>query len=296
MNQAELPKFHETFSPILDILSDGGIIHHRELLKKVIDKYYSDLPKELLEQKTKSGEFLILNRVAWGKSYLKKGGYIIYPERGMVQITEKGKKSVNETLQLKEIEGESNFLDFYADEKTKGIPINTEIKNSSPQDLIDTGFSAIESHVKNELLEKLKSIDPYYFEKVILRLLKKMGYGDFIETPKSGDGGIDGIINEDKLGLDKIYIQAKRYGENKIHEKDIRNFIGAMSGDTNKGVFVTTSDFDKGAHQKAHDAHHTIILIDGKKLVDLMHQYNVGIQIKATYEVKELDEDFFEGE
>jgi len=199
-------------------------------------------------------------------------------------------------LQLKDVEGVSYFLDFYADEKTKGISINPEIKNSTPQDLIDTGFSEIESHVKNELLEKLKSIDPYYFEKVILRLLRKMGYGDFIETPKSGDGGIDGIINEDKLGLDKIYIQAKRYGENKIHEKDIRNFIGAMSGDTNKGVFVTTSDFDKGAHQKAHDAHHTIILIDGKKLVDLMHQYNVGIQIKATYEVKELDEDFFEGE
>ena len=96
--------------------------------------------------------------------------------------------------------------------------------------------------------------------------------------------------------MDKIYIQAKRYGENKVREKDIRNFIGAMSGDTNKGVFVTTSDFDKGAHQKAHDAHHTIILIDGGKLVDLMHQYNVGIQIKAIYEVKELDEDFFEGE
>ena len=296
MNQEELPKFHETFNPILDILSNGEIIHNRELLNKVIDKYYSGLPKELLDQKTKSGEPLILNRIAWGKSYLKKGGFIIYPERGMVQITEKGQKSIKGQLQLKDIEGESNFLDFYADEKTKGIPINTEIKNSTPQDLIDTGFSEIESHVKNELLEKLKSIDPYYFEKVILILLKKMGYGDFIETPKSGDGGIDGIINEDKLGLDKIYIQAKRYGENKIHEKDIRNFIGAMSGDTNKGVFVTTSDFDKGAHQKAHDAHHTIILIDGKKLVDLMHQYNVGIQIKATYEVKELDEDFFEGE
>jgi len=96
--------------------------------------------------------------------------------------------------------------------------------------------------------------------------------------------------------LDKIYIQAKRYGENKVREKEIRNFIGAMSGDTSKGVFVTTSDFDKGAIKKAHDAHHTIILIDGNKLVDLMHQYNVGIQIKVTYELKELDEDFFEGQ
>jgi restriction system protein len=296
MKQKELPKFHETFNPILDILIDGNILHHRELLKKVVDNNYSDLPKELLEQKTKSGETLILNRIAWGKSYLKKGGYIIYPERGMVQITEKGKNAIKEQLQLKDIEGESNFLNFYAEEKTKGSSINTEIQNSTPQDLIDTGFSQIETQVKNELLEKLITIDPYYFEKVILILLRKMGYGDFIETSKSGDGGIDGIINEDKLGLDKIYIQAKRYGENKVREKEIRNFIGAMSGDTSKGVFVTTSEFDKGATKKAHDAHHTIILIDGRKLVDLMHQYNVGIQIKATYEVKELDEDFFEGQ
>lgn len=96
------------------------------------------------------------------------------------------------------------------------------------------------------------------------------------------------------MGLDKIYIQAKRYGENKVREKEIRNFIGAMSGDTQKGVFVTTSSFDSGAIKKANDAHHTIILIDGLKLVDLMHQYNVGVQIKATYEIKELDMDFFE--
>ncbi len=296
MQRNEIPKFHETFNPILDLLRKGNIIHHRELLNKVIDKYYSHLPKELLEQKTKSGEILILNRIAWGKSYLKKGGYIIYPERGMVQITEKGKNSIKKQLQLKDIEDESDFLSFYTEEKTKGDSINTEIKNSTPQDLIDTGFLEIETQVKNELLEKLKTIDPYYFEKVILILLKKMGYGDFIETSKSGDGGIDGIINEDKLGLDKIYIQAKRYGQNKVREKEIRNFIGAMSGDTSKGVFVTTSDFDKGAIKKAHDAHHTIILIDGNKLVDLMHQYNVGIQIKVTYELKELDEDFFEGQ
>lgn len=120
-----------------------------------------------------------------------------------------------------------------------------------------------------------------------------MGYGDFIETSKSSDGGIDGIINEDKLGLDKIYIQAKRFSENKVREKDIRNFIGAMSGDTNKGVFVTTSLFDKGAEEKAKNAHHKIILIDGSRLVDLMHEFNVGVQIKSTFEVKQLDEDFF---
>ena len=292
----EIPKFHETFNPILEILSDGKTIHTREMQKLVIEKYYSQLPKELLEKKTKSGEILINNRIAWGKSYLKKGGYIEYPERGHVKITDKGLKQKAE-LSLKNVVDDSGIVAFYADENLKNKAGKNELKeiiNSSPQDLIDTGFSQIEKEVKDDLLERLKTIDPYYFEKVILILLKKMGYGEFIETSKSGDGGIDGIINEDKLGLDKIYIQAKRFSENKVREKDIRNFIGAMSGDTNKGVFVTTSLFDIGAIEKAKNAHHKIILLDGNKLVDLMHEFNVGIQIKATYEVKQLDEDFFE--
>ena len=289
----EIPKFHETFNPILDILSDGKVIHTREMQKLVIEKNYSHLSKELLEEKTKSGEILINNRIAWGKSYLKKGGYIKYPERGNVQITEKGKNQKTK-LTLKSVEEDSNLLIFYKEESSKNKNSEIEmIQNASPQDLIDEGFNEIELEVKNELLEKLKTIDPYYFEKVILMLLKKMGYGDFIETSKTQDGGIDGIINEDKLGLDKIYIQAKRFTENKVREKDIRNFIGAMSGDTNKGVFVTTSLFDKGAVEKAKNAHHKIILLDGNKLVDLMHEFNVGVQIKSVYEVKQLDEDFF---
>ena len=296
MEEKELPKFHETFNPILETLKDGKVVHHRELLKKVVDNYYSDLPSELLDKTTKNGESLLLNRIAWGKSYLKKGGFIFYPKRGTVQITEKG-KAQNSLLSLNDVENSSDFIEFYNDEKIKKTNNGVEeITTSTPQDLIDQGFTKIENQVKEELLEKLKEIDPFYFEKVILILLKKMGYGDFVETTKTGDGGIDGIINEDKLGLDKIYIQAKRYNESKVREKDIRNFIGAMSGDTSKGVFVTTSTFDSGAKTKAQNAHHTIILIDGNKLVDLMHEYNVGIQIKSTYEVKELDEDFFEGQ
>ncbi|KOS07571.1 restriction endonuclease [Flavobacterium akiainvivens] len=288
----ELPKFHETFNPILEILSNGEVIHTRVMQNRVIEKYYVHLPKELLEETTKSGENLINNRIAWGKSYLKKGGYIHYPSRGNVQITEKGIAQKTH-LSLNSLEQESSLMDFYQTENDKKSTEIKKISNASPQDLIDEGFNQIERETKNELLEKLKEIDPYYFEKVILILLKKMGYGDFIETTKSSDGGIDGVINEDKLGLDKIYIQAKRFTENKVREKDIRNFIGAMSGDTNKGVFVTTSLFDKGAEEKAKNAHHKIILIDGNKLVDLMHEYNVGVQIKATYEIKHLDEDFF---
>lgn len=292
----EIPKFHETFIPILEVLSNGETIHTRELQRLVIQKYFSKLTEEQLTEKTKTGEILINNRIAWGKSYLKKGGYIFYPERGNVKITEKGLKQKND-LTLKSVVEDSGTLNFYTEENSKSKKENGDVKeivSSSPQDLIDKGFSQIENEVKNDLLEKLKTIDPYYFEKVILILLKKMGYGEFIETSKSGDGGIDGIINEDKLGLDKIYIQAKRFNENKVREKDIRNFIGAMSGDTNKGVFVTTSLFDIGAIEKAKSAHHKIILIDGNKLVDLMHEFNVGIQIKSTYEVKQLDEDFFE--
>lgn len=287
----EIPKYNETFNPILDILKNGETIYRRELIKKVIDKYYSNLPKELLEERIKSGDILIENRIAWGISYLKQSDFITYPKRGYVQITSKGSEQ-NNLLTLKEIQLEISKSHVYKDNK-KNITETTEIQTSSPEDLIDEGFNKIEKEIKNELLEKLKTIDPYYFEKVILILLKKMGYGDFIETSKSSDGGIDGIINEDKLGLDKIYIQAKRFSENKVREKDIRNFIGAMSGDTNKGVFVTTSLFDKGAEEKAKNAHHKIILLDGNKLVDLMHEYNVGVQIKSVYEVKQLDEDFF---
>ncbi len=287
----DLPKFNETFKPILEILSNEKILRHRELLKQVEEKYYPDLPKELLEKRTKSGELLIRNRIAWGKSYLKKADFVHYPERGMVQITQKGIEACKKELTLKDVKGQ--FLDLNDKEKTENI-VENEIEGSSPQDLIDSGFSAIESQIKSELLERLKDIDPYYFEKVILILLKKMNYGDFIETSKSNDGGIDGIINEDKLGLEKIYIQAKRYNENKVREKDIRNFIGAMSGDTNKGVFVTTSSFDNAAIKKSHDAHHSIILIDGEKLADLMYQYGVGVQVSNVYEVKEVNEDFFE--
>lgn len=297
----ELPKYHETFTPILEILKNEESLKTRELVVMVRDNYYSDLPQELLNQKTSTGANTLLDRISWGKSYLKMAKFVSYPKRGFVQITEKGKRAVlSGFLSLSDLQNDEDFISHRESVENKKEDkayfepeiVNTE--NASPQDLIDSGFSTIETEVKAELLDKLKGIDPYYFEKVILILLKKMGYGDFIETSKSGDGGIDGIINEDKLGLEKIYTQAKRYNENKVREKDIRNFIGAMSGDTSKGVFITTSSFDDLAIKKAREAHHSIVLIDGNKLVNLMHQYNVGVQIKTVYEVKELDNDFFE--
>ena len=295
--EESLPKFHETFIPILDVLSSGQVIHYNELRKRVRDKYYSDLPDDLLNQKTKTGDPLILNRIGWGKAYLKQAGFLIQPERAMVQITDKGKERVKfAELTLKQLKNEPEYIEA-ENNKTKKIrepDKEQQLENSTPQDLIDQGINIIEEDAKLDLLLKLKSIDPYYFEKVVLILLKEMGYGEFVETKKSNDGGIDGIMNQDQLGLEKIYMQAKRYSENKVREKDIRNFIGAMSGDTTKGIFVTTSSFDDAAVQKAHDAHHKIILVDGLKLTDLMYKFGVGVQIRDTYEVKEIDEDFFE--
>lgn len=294
METVDLPKFNETFGPILQVLSGGQVFKGRELIRVVEERFYSDLPVEQLQRTTKSGERLIENRIAWGKSYLKKGGLVHYPQRGQVQITEKGKVAAAQGVGLEQLH--SNVFSFYEPENSSRIGFSATAGEDSPQDLIDAGFEKIEADVKSELLVKLKEVDPYRFETIILMLLKKMGYGDFIETAKSGDGGIDGIINEDQLGLEKIFIQAKRFTQNKVRETDIRNFIGAMSGDTRKGIFVTTSSFDQKAVKKAHDAHHTIVLLDGEGLVDLMHKFNVGVQIKNSYEVKAVDSDFFEYE
>jgi restriction system protein len=295
----ELPKYHETFLPILETLNSIEFIKSRDLANLVRDNYYSDLPQEIMNQKTSTGANILIDRILWGKSYLKMGKFVSYPKKGLVQITEKGKSRLKiNSLHLNELLNDHDFITHrksVKSEKENKTELDiVKVENASPQDLIDSGFSTIESEVKTELLEKLKEIDPYYFEKVILILLKKMGYGDFVETSKSGDGGIDGIINEDKLGLEKIYTQAKRYNENKVREKDIRNFIGAMSGDTKNGVFVTTSTFDDAAVVKAKEAHHKIILIDGIKLTELMFEFGVGVQTINTYEMKEVDEDFFE--
>lgn len=294
----ELPKFHETFLPILETLDKEGTLTSRELVVKVKLNYYDSLPTELKQEKTRSGKNILIDRIHWGKSYLKLAKYLSYPKRGFVELSSKGRAQLKTgVMTLDILKSDADWIAHYdsvISKKSESSPKQLDLDNSSPQDLIDSGFSAIESEVKTELLERLKDIDPYYFEKVILILLKKMGYGDFIETSKSNDHGIDGIINEDKLGLEKIYTQAKRYSDNKVREKDIRNFIGAMSGDTRKGVFITTSSFDQGAINKAKEAHHTIILVDGTQLSELMLQYNVGVQVKTTYEVKEIDHDFFE--
>src|SRR3989344_1025697 len=294
--EKQLPKYHETFIPILEVLSDGKIIHYNELRKRVRDRFYADLSKEQLDQKTKAGDPLVLNRIGWGKAYLKQAEMIEQPERAMVKITDKGRSILKKgSLTIDELLSDKDFL---ANRKERKVEKDMQVieSDSSPQELIDAGIEVIESQVRSDLLAKLKTIDPYHFERVVNQLLERMGYGSARTTAKSGDGGIDGIIDQDQLGLDKIYIQAKRYTDAKVRETEIRNFIGAMSGDTNKGIFVTTSSFDERALQKAHDALQKIKLIDGDQLAELMYKHGVGVQVRDIYEIKQVDDDFFEEE
>lgn len=170
----ELPKYHETFIPILEVLGTVESLHHRELGLRVRDKYYLDLSQDLLDQKTSTGANVLLDRISWGKSYLKMGKFVDYPKRGMVQITEKGKQSLKAgKLTLEDLQNDPDFISHREAQKSKKENETEEISvdNASPQDLIDSGFSTIEAQVKTDLLERLKDIDPYYFEKVILILL-----------------------------------------------------------------------------------------------------------------------------
>ncbi len=291
----ELPKYHETFKPILEILKDGKVVTAGDLRKLVRDQFYSHLPQDLLDQRTKNGDQLILNRVGWGKAYLKQAKMVEQPERGMVKITDKGIQALEAgTLSLEDITNDPDFVSHRKKQQMKSQVAEGISTTASPQDLVEAGMQEIEEQAKADLLERVKETDPYYFERIVLKLFHKMGYGEFTETAKSGDGGIDGIINQDQLGLEKIYVQVKRYRDKEIRETDIRNFIGAMGGGITKGIFVTTSEFHEGAIQKAKESFGTIVLVDGYMLADLMYKYNVGVQVKNSYEVKEVDEDFFE--
>ena len=289
----ELPKFHQTFMPILEVLSDDKIIPAKELINLVTKNYYSYLPDELRRLK---------DRIYWGKAYLKQGKFVHYPTRGYAQITAKGQEIIthNQSITLELLKQDEDFLlhnvsRTQTKQNNNLTDHNDTVDEQTPLDKIEDGINQINVQVKIELLEQLRTVDAYKFEEIVLTLLGQMGYGDTETTRKSHDGGIDGIVKEDKLGLDKIYLQAKRYAEdNKVREKDIRNFIGAMSGDTHKGVFFTTSSFDDKAIAKANNAHHKIILIDGIKLVNLMHEYNVGVQTDSKIIIKKVDLAFFE--
>lgn len=295
-----IPKFDETMLPILGVLSDGKPRSMFEI-SSILEKEFNLTEEEKLET-VSNGYTRFYDRVSWGRTYLKKAGLVFQDSKGSdIKITESGINLLKENpdkIDIDFLKRYPSFLIFKeGNKKTSEELNNTLTERFSPQDMVDQGFQQFSETLKSDLLEKLQSTNPYFFEKVALILFQKMGYGDFQETSKSGDGGIDGIIKQDKLGLEKIYIQAKRFSNaNKVREPEIRNFIGAMSGDVNKGIFVTTSSFDQSAIDKAKNASHKIILIDGKELTELMIKNNVGVQVASVYEFKEIDVDFFKFE
>ena len=294
-----LPKFHQTFLPILKVLSDGKEITTSDLPNLLLDNKLFFLSQDELNKQKTSGGSTFHDRVWWGTTYLRQGKFVVRPSRGKIKITQKGLdyfKTNPTSMTLGWLKKDPDYTSYVPTKQKSNNDGGTKTEDLSPNDLIEAGFAELNESLKKDLLDKLHDSNPYFFEKLVLVLFKKMGYGDFEETTKSHDGGIDGIINQDQLGIERIYIQSKRYSDNNtIREPQIRNFIGAMSGDVRKGIFVTTSSFDSLAIKKAQeDRNHKIILIDGDKLVSLMIEYNVGVQIKNSYEIKEVDEDFFE--
>lgn len=291
-----LPKFDETFTPILKILSGGNIMNSNELKKKVRDVYYAHLSDELLNTKTKGDKPLILATIHFGTVFLKFAGIVERPERGKINITQKGQSIIDS-------KGGFTLNDLNADEqyrnglkqrqdakKINTVPESEEPEinksNKNPKENDEVEHLEDTEGLQDTLLGLLKNTDAYLFQDLVLELLSKMGYGKIESTPKSGDGGIDGIIHQDELGLDKIYFQSKRYTENKVTRKHMDEFIGSLSvNNSKKGIFVTTSSFSQSAIERTRMASQSIIMVDGEKLSQLMYDYNFGVRVIQTKEI-----------
>ena len=289
---------------VLKALSDGNIYKNKEIRQKVIQDYnYSD---EELNETLPSGSNRIADRINWSITYLKNAKAIENVKRGHYKITQRGKEVLEQNQEITDetLKQFSEFLEYLDRSNGKFPQYPTKTfedtgKEKTPLEQIDYNFTIINNDLANELLETIKKMSPYLFERLVVDLLLKMGYGGSREDAgqaigKSGDEGIDGIINEDILGLDNIYIQAKRW-DNIVGRPEIQRFTGALAGQkAKKGVFITTSNFSKNAIAYAKNVDYKIILIDGDKLSNLMINYNVGVSVESTYEIKKIDNDYFD--
>ena len=293
-----IPKFDELFNDVLELLSDKQEYKTRDV-KEILSNRL-DLSDEERQQLIPSGtEPIIKNRIGWSITSLKKAGYVESQKWGSVNITERGLKEheSNPNITIEDLMKIPSYQEYVNGSSSRVIE---EPGESTPEEEIEKSYNQINKKLAGELLENILNNDPIFFEHLVLDLLLKMGYGDFREnagetTSATNDGGIDGIISQDRLGLDKIAIQAKCYTENVIGRPILQNFAGALLGmGLTKGVFITTSSFTKGAIEYAtNQANLTIILIDGEKLADLMIEYNVGTFTSHTYEIKRIDSDYF---
>jgi len=295
-----IPDFQTAMLPILDSMKDGSIYNPISLREFAIKEF--SISDEEQQMKTPNGkQLLFYNRIAWAISYLRTGGLIESPERGKYKITEQGLKVLENPpgkITIKFLKGlgisttNNNF-----DEKAAQV----EEESQTPDEMIEEGYRRIRLELAKMILENIEKVSPYKFEEIVVDLLIKMGYGgaDFQNgevTQKSGDEGIDGIIKEDKLGLDKIYVQAKRWKkESKIGRPEIQKFVGALDGQrAKKGIFITTAFFSKEALEYGQNTSNaTIVLIDGEKLANLMIEYEAGVTIKDIIKIGKIDSDYF---
>lgn len=300
-----IPKFQDFLYPFLLQLKDRDV-NSREM-KEILIGHFS-LTEEDCLQKTKGGSaFQIDDRIGWVRQWLRRALFIEIPQRGIYRITQRGKDYLNSHSDLRE----KDLLEYpeyaiYAGpsrEKKSETPSDAEpfTEEMTPTEQLEAAMKKINDDLAADILQKAREMSPAKFEQLVLDLLLAMGYGgsnkDLAKvTPISHDNGVDGIIPEDALGLDKIYIQAKRYKEGApVHKPEIQQFIGALSEQkASKGVFVTTSTFSQGARESVSKATSKIVLIDGSALAQFMIEFNVGVSTRKTYEIKRIDTDYFE--
>jgi restriction system protein len=298
-----IPDFQSIFLPLLKACSDGQE-HTKQELLPLLAKQFGLTDAELSIKLASGKQGMFDNRVGWAKSYLKQAGLIENLRRGVFRITARGVQVLNENPQPLNIRYLKRFPEFVVfnagkpkDESRFVEPVL--VNQETPDELIAGGYKQLREALAIELLDRIKSVNPSRFEELVVELLVKMGYGGTQEDAgrvvgKTGDGGIDGIINEDRLGLDVIYIQAKRW-EADVGRPEIQKFVGALAGNkANKGVFITSSGFTKGATEYASHVNHRVVLIDGAMLAELMMDYDLGVSVKDVYTVKRLDTDYFE--
>lgn len=302
-----IPDYESCMLPLMRIAEDGNEHLFRDTIEVLSHQF--KLTDEERQQLLPSGSaFVINNRIGWARTYLTKAGLLSKSKRGYFQITQRGRDFLrnhpNEinTKMLREFEEFNDFNGKKVEKIDQIIAIeNSKDSSTTPQEAIESGYVAIKAALGNELLNLVKVVTPSRFENLVVELLVKMGYGgSFKEAAtvvgKTGDAGIDGIIKEDKLGLDVIYIQAKKW-EGVVGRPEIQKFAGALLGQkAKKGIFITTSNFSNDAKHYVKNIEAKIILIDGIKLTELMIENNLGVSIQNTYEIKRIDSDYFEEE
>lgn len=303
-NTEEVPRFYDFFGPVLETLRTGEVMASREIVRAVADRM--NLSKEQREQTVPSGQRRLDNRVHWSLSYLFQAAVVTKPGRGQFQITERGRDLLRDYPGGFTPDVLRQFPEFREfQERTRGRIQNASssdesVEGQTPLEQIAAATEQIDEEVASELIQRLHLAPPEFLEKAVLRLLVAMGYGGSdraaVHLGGPGDGGFDGVINQDSLGIGRVYIQAKRYApDNIVGRPAVQAFVGALHhAGAAGGVIITTSRFSPDAVSFAQSITPRVILIDGAKLGQLMVDHGIGVQERQVFRVVDLDEDFFE--